>query len=236
MQPIIEFRNISKSFKDKIIFKNLNFSIGKEEIVALVGKSGSGKTTLFNLFFSIYRPDSGSIFYYGKKVNSRIKQEVGFATQNNSFYPSLNVEENLSYFGSSYNLSLKDIKERTKILLELMELEGARKTKGADLSAGMKRRLDLAIALIHDPDILILDEPTAGLDVVLNENIWKLILKINNLGKTILVSSHNLDEVQKYCSAIAFISNNAIIESKELQKMKGNLEQLFRRLCYDQGA
>lgn len=234
-QPIIEFKGVSKHFKKKTVLDNVNFAIEDDEIIGLVGRSGAGKTTLFRLFLGIYKPSSGEIFFQGKKITSKIKKDVGFASQENSFYLTLTVEENLRYFGMVYNLPSKEVKKRIGKLLKLMQLEGARKTKAMNLSGGMKRRLGLAIALIHDPSILILDEPTTGLDIIIGENIWNLIMKINKLGKTVIVSSHNLTEIEKYCTAIAFISKGQVTEWKELQKLKKKcrLSTLFKRYCND---
>ena len=233
MNSIIEFKEVTIGFNGKIFLENVNLTIHENKILGLVGRSGSGKTTLFRLFLGVYCPNNGKILYKGKKVDKKIKEKVGFASQENSFYPRLTVEENIAYFGSMYNLPVKEIKIRADRLLELMELESARKTRANNLSGGMKRRLDLAIALVHDPDVLILDEPTTGLDIILNENIWKLILKIHRLGKTIIVSSHNLIEIEKYCQEVAFVSKGEVIDWAHLKKLKrrSNMEQLFRRVC-----
>ena len=162
MNSIIEFKEVTIGFNGKIFLENVNLTIHENKILGLVGRSGSGKTTLFRLFLGVYCPNNGKILYKGKKVDKKIKEKVGFASQENSFYPRLTVEENIAYFGSMYNLPVKEIKIRADRLLELMALESARKTRANNLSGGMKRRLDLAIALVHDPDVLILDEPTDG--------------------------------------------------------------------------
>lgn len=234
--PLIEFKNVSQNFNGKNVLQDVNLTINQHQILGLVGRSGSGKTTLFRLFLRIYKPSKGKIYFNGKKVNDKIKQKVGFASQENSFYPRLTVEENLRYFGCMYNLPKKLLRTRIDRLLELMQLENSRKVWAKNLSGGMKRRLDLAIALVHDPDVLILDEPTTGLDIILNENIWQLILKIKEHGKTIIVSSHNLEEIEKHCTEIAFVSHGQVVEWEKLKKLKKKygLKNLFRRICNDQ--
>ncbi|MFH1276454.1 MAG: ABC transporter ATP-binding protein [Candidatus Woesearchaeota archaeon] len=231
MKPLIEFRDINLNFNGKKILNEVNLSVDENEILGLVGRSGTGKTTLFRLFLGIYKPSSGTIFFNGKKINKKIKHHVGFASQDGSFYPRLTVEENLAYFGRIYKLSEKVIKVRTKQLLELMQLQYAGNTKAENLSGGMKRRLDLALAMIHDPKVLVLDEPTTGLDIILNENIWDLILAIHKSGKTIIVSSHNLVEIEKYCTNVALVSHGKIVPSGELKGIK--LEKWFRSFTND---
>tara|TARA_Y100000031_G_C8226119_1_gene388417 strand:- start:882 stop:1589 length:708 start_codon:yes stop_codon:yes gene_type:complete len=232
MDSIIEFKNVTISFNGKTILEDVNLDIHENKIMGLVGRSGSGKTTLFRLFLGVYLPTQGKIFYKGRKINNKIKEKVGFASQENSFYPRLTVEENISYFASMYGIDKRDVKLRMARLLELVDLQESSNVRADNLSGGMKRRLDLAIALVHDPDVLILDEPTTGLDIILNENIWNLILKIHKLGKTIVVSSHNLVEIEKYCQEVTFVSRGKIIDWKHLKQLRRNssLDHVFRRL------
>ena len=136
----------------------------------------------------------------------------GFASQEPSFYKRLTVKENLYYFGSLYNLSKKALESNAEILLALMDLKNAENTLAGDLSGGMERRLDIACALIHDPEVLILDEPTSDLDPLLRDHIWSLVQKINKKGTTIILASHHLSEVETFCSRIAIIKSGRIID------------------------
>ncbi|MBI2665047.1 ABC transporter ATP-binding protein [Candidatus Woesearchaeota archaeon] len=231
---LVEFRNVSHYFRKKVVLQDVDLRIEHHQILGIVGRSGAGKTTLFRLLLGIYLPYSGSVLLNGKTLRQKIKQSIGFASQENSFYESLSVEENLRYFGAMYSLSRKSIEERIDYLLKFMQLQEARKTLAKNLSGGMKRRLDLALALIHDPELLILDEPTTGLDIFLNEHIWDFILKIHQLGKTIIISSHNLEEIEKYCTHVAFLAYGKVITAGSLKiiQKRYHLEELFRKISY----
>lgn len=172
----------------------------------------------------VYKPDSGAVHF------SHNAKHVGLASQKYAFYPRLSVLENLSYYGTMYGMKNSVITKRSKELLELFELYHARNTRCENLSGGMQRRLDMAIALIHSPKILILDEPTTGLDVVLKEKMWDLIQKIKSDGVTIIISSHDLDEMQDNCDEAVFIHDHCVINQKQLAKYlsKYSLEDLFR--------
>ncbi|MBT4823901.1 ABC transporter ATP-binding protein [Candidatus Woesearchaeota archaeon] len=213
MSKIIEFVNIDKAFSTNKILDNLNLSINKGDLIGLIGKSGEGKTTLLRVLIGFFKIDAGQILFNDQditKKTSLIRDVVGFCTQENSFYPELTIEENLWYYGRLYKMSRRLLKKRSSHLLDLTGLEAHKKRLAGRISGGMKRRLDFAISLIHDPEILILDEPTTGLDPIIRKSIWDLIEKINKEGKTIIVSSHLLDFIEEKCKKIAFLSKGKV--------------------------
>ncbi len=214
MADIIEVNNLTKRFGEHIILDNLNFRIERSSIFGLIGKSGCGKTTLLNMLIGYTKPNKGFINYHGKnveKIGTALGRIVGFASQEGSFYKKLTVAENLRYFGRLYGYPKNTINGRIKILLETFGLQDAEHTLGQNLSIGMQKRLDIACALIHDPDILILDEPTANLDPALRKNILELIKKINESGTTIIISSHILDDINTLCDKVLVIDNKRIV-------------------------
>jgi ABC-2 type transport system ATP-binding protein len=148
------------------------------------------------------------------------KSIFGFASQDPSFYEMLTVKENLMHFGSLYRLPSKALKSNVEILLALMDLKQSQNTLGGKLSGGMERRLDIACALIHDPEILILDEPTSDLDPILRDHIWSLVRKINRKGTTIILASHHLSEVETFCSRIAIIKEGILIDVDTPSRLK----------------
>lgn len=242
MGDIIEVRNLTKRFGENIILDNLSFSIEEGSIFGLIGRSGCGKTTLLNLLVDFLKPNKGSIHFRGKeisKLGNKLGENVGLACQEGSFYHELTVSENLSYFGRLYGLEGKEIKERSKILLETFGLTDAMNTFGTNLSVGMQKRLDIACSLIHDPEVLILDEPTANLDPALRKNILDLIKKINESGTTVIISSHILDDISTLCSKVLVIDNKRIIgldspQNLELKLSKSDIIKLESELCsYD---
>jgi ABC-2 type transport system ATP-binding protein len=238
-EPILQVSGIRKSFGKHRVLKEISFDVYDGEILGIIGASGSGKTTLLRIISGYLSPEDGDVqFRYdaffkknlsGKPVFKSIfshpklfKNLFGFASQTPSFYEKLSTTENLHYFGSLYNLNRKALKSNTEVLLTLMDLKHARKTLGGKLSGGMERRLDMACALIHDPEILILDEPTSDLDPVLRNHIWSLVQKINKRGTTILLASHHLSEVENFCSRIAIIKDGKLVELDTPARLKSH--------------
>jgi ABC-2 type transport system ATP-binding protein len=237
-EPILRIQGVSKRFRKKKILKGVNLDVQEGEILGLIGSSGSGKTTLLKTIIGFYTPEEGDVrfkaddFLKRKNVSRKLgfvsvfkeqklaKNIFGFASQDPSFYEMLTVRENLMHFGSLYNLPSKALKSNVEILLSLMDLKQAQNTLGGKLSGGMERRLDIACALIHDPEILILDEPTSDLDPILRDHIWSLVRKINRKGTTIILASHHLSEVETFCSRIAIIKDGSIIEVDTPAKLK----------------
>ncbi|MFC1768917.1 ABC transporter ATP-binding protein [Nanoarchaeota archaeon] len=214
-RPIIRLKSLSKNFKNKQVLKNINLDIYENEIFSLIGVSGAGKTTLLRSLIGFYAPDSGSVYMNNRDVSKhtdQIKRSVGFAAQEGSFYEGLTVFENLKYFGKLYGLSDAFIKTHSDQLLNSMNLIHEKKTIAKELSGGMKRRLDIACALIHNPPLLILDEPSAGLDPILRKHILELIHRINKSGRTIVVSSHLLGDVEKMSHRVGIISDGNILD------------------------
>ena len=236
--PILKIQNISKRFSKKKILRNIGLDIYEGEIFAIIGASGSGKTTLLKTIIGYLGPEEGDVKFRhdyflrkkgreGKPIFASVygqqkiaKNIFGFASQEPSFYSKLTVRENLKYFGSLYNMSKKALDSNIEILLSLMDLKHAEKTLAKDLSGGMERRLDIACALMHDPEVLILDEPTSDLDPLLRAHIWSLVQKINKKGTTIILASHHLSEVEHFCSRIAIIKEGKIIDVASPVRLK----------------
>ncbi len=238
--PLIKVENVKKVFSGNSVLDNISFEIVSGEIFGLIGASGSGKTTLLNTLVGFLQPDSGDVFFRDDNIveandNSRfrsvfenlndVKKKFGFAAQVPSFYSKLTVFENLDYFGSLYNLSKEARLTNINTLLDLVELDNARNILAGNLSGGMQRRLDIACALIHDPMILILDEPTSDLDPVLAKHIWLLLQKINKRGTTIIVASHHFADIEEICSRIGIISNGKMVHVGTLHELTGILSK-----------
>lgn len=212
MEPLLKVEKLRKYYNSNKVIDNVSFEAFKGEVLGIIGPSGSGKTTLLNTLIGFLEPDFGNIYF--RKDNSffdisknmdYLKKHFGFAAQHPSFYERLTVFENLDYFGSLYNLSEEARLSNIKTILELVELKHAKNTIAKNLSGGMQRRLDIGCAIIHNPEVLILDEPTSDLDPVLSKHIWELTKKINKKGTTIIVASHDLGEVEYFCTRVAII-------------------------------
>lgn len=199
--------------KKKRIIDDLNLEIYGGEIFGLIGRSGCGKTTLFKIFLGMLSPTTGKINIEGKNIfhnKNILKKYVGFASQENMLFEELSIVENIKYFGKLYGVNKKELKSRATDLLELFELYPSRHVLLKNLSGGMKKRANILISLIHDPKILVLDEPTIGLDALLRDKIWVYINRINALGKTIIVTSHLLQELEENCHVIGIMDKGFI--------------------------
>lgn len=233
---MIKVRNLVVKFGQATILTNINLDIHEGEIFGIVGLSGSGKTTLLNTIMGVLEPVSGNIYYKPQHIirareetahfrsirnnPEDIKHTFGFSAQYASFYPMLTVHENLEYFGTMYGLP-KEVKEtNSEILLDLVGLTKSGDKIAEKLSGGMQKRLDIACALIHNPHVLILDEPTADLDPVLRSQMWDLVRRINQRGTTVIMASHFLEELESLCTRIAILYDKQIVAvgtSYELQ-------------------
>ncbi len=228
MAKDILIKGIEKKFGDFKVIDNLDLEIKEAEMVGLIGRSGCGKTTLLKILLGLIKIEKGRIEFNEKDITndtSKLKKIVGYCTQENSFYHELTVKENMQYFARMYGIGLRERNKRIKELLDLMKLEHAKDTNAGRISGGMKRRTDFAIALMHNPDILVLDEPTTGLDPILEESTFKLIKEINKKGKTIIIISHNLGSLQKYCTKIAIMDKGKIIEILDTKKIPKKLSK-----------
>ncbi len=224
--PIFKVQNLSKVFDRKIVLDDISLDINSGEIFGVIGASGSGKSTLLNVMIGFLKPETGDVLFRGEhllehasshmfrsifKHPEDLKKMIGMASQTPSFYTELSVKENLEYFGSLYGLSNHSIQANTNTLINLMDLQGSENKTAHNLSGGMQRRLDMACSLIHDPKVLILDEPTADLDPLLRNHIWRLVKKINKRGTTVVLASHHLSELELLCTRIAILKEGKIL-------------------------
>lgn len=227
MDSIIEIRSLSKSYGKFKALDNVSLAIEKGIIFGLLGPNGAGKSTLIKVLSCQSRPSSGHAFISGLDVVSD-KREVlsitGVVPQENSFYDELTIKENLMFFGSLYHIPEIEIKKRSHKILTLLKLDEKRNTRAINLSGGMKTRLNIACALLHRPEVLILDEPSVGLDPVSRKALWETIRVINGEGTTILLTTHYMEEADLLCDRILIMNKGKIvIEGKqdELKKKAG---------------
>jgi len=198
----IKLEGVEKRFGKNIVLRNISFEIPKGKIFGIIGVSGSGKTTLLRLVVGYYRPTKGQVTFNQKDLHKQSRsmaRNFGFASQENSFYGDLTTEENVRFFGRLYGLKGDQLNSRVEYVLRVVELSEYKKVLSRNLSGGMKRRMDLACAIVHDPSILILDEPTEDLDPILRRELLGLIKKINSTGTTVIFTTHLLDEAEYLC-------------------------------------
>jgi ABC-2 type transport system ATP-binding protein len=218
-KPIIEISGVSKSFKDVKAVNSLDLVIRQGEYVALLGPNGAGKTTLIEMIEGIQRPDEGRITILGKNWDDdahSLHREIGLSLQETKFIDKITTEETLNLFGSFYNLGRK----RTNEILELVNLESKRKSFTVHLSGGQRQRLAIGIALLNNPKILLLDEPTTGLDPGARREIWKILDKLRTeSGTTMILTTHYMEEAEVLCERILIMDKGQFIASGTLAEL-----------------
>jgi len=228
----IQVSDVTKSFDKKPVVKKVSFTILSGEICCLLGPSGAGKTTMIRLMIGAIAADTGSIYVGDVQVpNLKILKKVGFMPQNDALYEDLSAEANLRFFGGLYGLDKAKLEKRLDEVLALVDLTNHRRKLVKNFSGGMKKRLSLAAAILHEPDVLLLDEPTVGIDPVLRRTIWNQFQQFKQAGKTMVVSTHVMDEVIE-CDKAALIYDGCLIEYDTVENLldkteSGKVEELF---------
>ncbi len=241
MEPIIEVRNLVKVFHSRgrkiTAVNDVSFDVFKGEIFGMIGPNGAGKSTTFSMLTTLIKPTSGSIKVAGfdvEKQDDKIRPLIGIVPQKLSLYPLLTARENLELMGNLYNVPKKVMEEKIDYYLKLVGLEASADRFTGGFSGGMKQRLSVIAAVLHDPEILFWDEPSTGLDPQTRNVIWKLARKFNDEGKTLIFTTHYMEEADNLCNRVAVMDSGKLValDNPELLKEKTgstNLEEVFVR-------
>ncbi|KTD17427.1 ABC transporter ATP-binding protein [Legionella jordanis] len=208
---VIDVKNLRKCFDGRIVVNDIALRVNKGEIFGFLGPNGSGKTTTIRMLCGLLTPDGGEGTCLGYNIlteSEKIKQHVGYMTQKFSFYTDLSIEENLYFIARIYNLDNK--KMRVQQALEDLGLVNRRRQLAGNLSGGWKQRMALAACLLHEPDLLLLDEPTAGVDPIARREFWDKIHELSEQGITTLVSTHYMDEAER-CTCLAYLAYGQLL-------------------------
>ena len=217
---MLNIEKLCKSYGERQVLQDLTLHIQPGEIYGLLGPNGAGKTTTINIICNLLSADSGIIQIHGKPVSNTTKLLVGVAPQENLLYKTLSCEENLNFYARIYGLKTQQRRQQVETSLAAVNLLDRAKSPIETLSGGMQRRMNIAVALVHQPKLLILDEPTTGLDIEARYEIWDLIRRLKSQGMTILLTTHLLDEAERLCQRIGILKGGRIVAEGSLQELR----------------
>jgi len=235
---LIQCESLTKKFREFIAVDHVSFEVGNGEVFGLLGPNGAGKTTTMRLLSTLLKPTSGTATVAGHDLlrePQKVRASIGVLPEDTGLYDRLTPREHLLYYGRLHRMPEDVLRKRGDELLDVMELKDRANTKVGDFSKGMKQKVALLRAFIHDPPVLLLDEPTAGLDVMSARSILGFVERFRKEGKAIMISTHNMTEAQKLCDRLAIIDHAKIVAVgtvAELQKKTSqkDLENIFVQL------
>jgi len=215
---ILNVENLTKNFNNKKVLNNISFSVKKDEIFGLLGPNGAGKTTMIRVILDILKSDLGEIKLFGKPFSEEIKEKIGYLPEESGLDKKIKIFDCIKYFASLKGMD--NIDSKIDYWLNKMNLHDYKTKNVQELSKGMQRQLQFIISIIHNPDILILDEPFYGLDPINKKMIKDIILELRNKGTTIILSTHQMDEVERMCDRILMINKGKRVLYGNLNKIK----------------
>jgi ABC-2 type transport system ATP-binding protein len=241
METILKVTDLKKSYHGKEVVSGISFQVFKKDIIGFIGPNGAGKSTTINLLTALFPPDTGQIYYNQEDIHNNLKsykRTLGIVPQDLAFYEDLTAYDNVSFFCSLYRYRGKALKYQVKEALEFVGLWDRRGDYPTTFSGGMKRRLNIACAIAHSPELLIMDEPTVGIDPQSRNHILETVNTLNQRGTTIIYISHYMEEIETLCNRILLMDKGTILEDtqKTDYKMKykslgtGSLEDIFLKL------
>lgn len=232
MEISVSAEKLTKKFGEFIAVNNISFKVYKGEIYDFLGANGAGKTTTIRMLCGLLKPSEGEAFVGGISINKnpeKVKERIGYMSQKFSLYTNLTVDENIEFYAGIYGLKKEEIKINSEKIKEKIEIKEYEKILVSDLPTGIKQRVALACAIIHNPEIVFLDEPTAGVDAVLRKRFWEIIEELAASGKTVFVTTHYMDEVE-HCTKIALMNEGRIVAEGKPEKIK---EDFFKNFIYE---
>ena len=218
MRKILEAQYLCKTFNGKAVLNEISFQVKKGEVFGLLGPNGAGKTTMIRIILDILKPDSGVVHLFGRQIDEKTKELIGYLPEERGLYPKIAVFRCLKYFAELKGL--KDPRNRIDSWLEKIGLLGHKNKKVGQLSKGMQQEIQFLVSILHDPDFIILDEPFVGLDPINTKVIKDILLELKSKGKTVVLSTHQMDQVEKMCDRILMINKGKSVLYGTLENIK----------------
>lgn len=232
MMAVIEIKNVTKIFNKKKAVDNLSLTLDGGEILGLIGQNGAGKSTTFKMILNFLKPDGGDMIFNGRSISYNDLDEIGFLPEERGLYEDLKVEEEIKYFSKLHGYSQTNIDEKIDFWIKKLNVKGTRKDKVKNLSKGNQQKIQLICSFIHEPKLLILDEPFSGLDPVNAEILIEAVIFLKNSGTAIIFSSHNMQNVENLSDKILMIKNGVTVLSGKVNDIKNSFG---KKLLYIEG-
>ena len=238
MSSILSVKNLTKEFKNFKAVDEVSFDVGEGEIFGLLGPNGAGKTTIIRIIATVLAPTKGTAEVLGFDIikdSEEVRKNIGVLTTDIGVYERFSGRENLKYFGELYGLSKEALEERINELANLLEMQDFIDRKAGKYSTGMKQKLAIARSVIHNPKIIIFDEPTAGLDVLASQTVLRFMRRAKKPGKCVILSTHQMHDAEKMCDRVVIIHKGKMIANDEIEVLKNktgssDLEDVFMKL------
>ncbi len=223
--PVVELAGVTKAYENKVAVSNLSLSIDAGQMFGLLGPNGAGKTSSIRMMMGITVPDSGRVSLFGKPFERVSLERVGYLPEERGLYKKMKVQEQLVFFGQLHGLTAEEARRRAIAWAERMEIADALVKKTDELSKGMQQKIQLIATLLHDPGLIVMDEPFSGLDPVNAVLVERILLELKDQGKAILFSTHRMDQVEKLCDSICLINNGEAVLAGNLREIKSRYER-----------
>jgi ABC-2 type transport system ATP-binding protein len=223
--PVVELAGVTKAYQSKVAVNNLSLSIDAGQMFGLLGPNGAGKTSSIRMMMGITMPDSGTVSLFGRPFERKSLEKVGYLPEERGLYKKMKVLEQLVFFGELHGLTPEEARKRATDWAKRLEIADALPKKTEELSKGMQQKIQLIGTLLHDPGLIVMDEPFSGLDPVNAVLVEKMLLELKDQGRAILFSTHRMDQVEKLCDSICLINNGAAVLAGRVREIKATYER-----------
>jgi ABC-2 type transport system ATP-binding protein len=223
--PVVELAGVTKAYETKIAVSNLSFSIDAGQMFGLLGPNGAGKTSSIRMMMGITMPDSGQVNLFGKPFERKSLERVGYLPEERGLYKKMKVIDQLVFFGQLHGLTAEESRTRATRWAERMEIDGSLPKKTEELSKGMQQKIQFIGSVLHDPGLIVMDEPFSGLDPVNATLLERTLIELKNQGKAILFSTHRMDQVEKLCDAICLVNHGRAVLAGKMREIKSRYER-----------